>query len=254
VEPEAKGSQGYFESMIKKIGVLILGLLIIGAVILFAWYQIDGQPLPETDQFLTGAGYAVTSSDDGGFIFTPEESNGHGLLIMHGALIKPKSYVKTAAFFAQRGYTVFIPNGLARLSINAVDGAAERMKAFDVQDWFFIGHSMGGFSTLTLISRHQPKVRAVALWAASQPSDFSGLTMPILFLWGDNDGLLPAGRFAEGKANLPATVEYVTVPGGNHQDFAMYSHQYFDNEGRLGWRAQIDLANEKTAEFFGGLL
>jgi hypothetical protein len=42
----------------------------------------------------------------------------------------------------------------------------------------------------------------------------------------------------------------VTVPGGNHQDFALYSHQFFDREGLLGWAVQIDLANETTAEFF----
>ena len=229
-----------------------MGLLVLGAVILAAWYQIDGQPLPETDQFMTGDGYEVTESDDGSFVFRPDVSNGHGLLIMHGALIKSKSYAKTAAYFAQLGYLVFVPSGWARLSINAVDGAAERMRAFEVQDWFFIGHSMGGFSTLTLISRHQPKVRAVALWASSQPVDFSGLGFPIIFLWGDHDGLLSSERFADGQSNLPATVEYVTVPGGNHQDFAMYSHQFFDNEGLLGWERQIDRANQTTAEFFAG--
>ncbi|GAG01509.1 unnamed protein product, partial [marine sediment metagenome] len=210
----------------------------------------DGQPLPETDQYLSGDGFTVTESDDGGFVFHPAASNGHGLLIMHGALIKPKSYARSAAFFAQLGYTVLLPNGMVRLSINAVNGAAERMKTFDVEDWFVIGHSMGGFSSLTLIARHRPNVTAVALWAANQPSDFSDLTMPILFLWGDADGLMPPERFAAGKANLPATVEYVTVPGANHQDFAMYSHQFFDNEGSLGWAAQIDLANATTAAFF----
>ena len=236
--------------MIRKIAIGILGVLALGAAFLVAWYQIDGQPLPETDQFLEGDGYGVTESDDGSFVFTPAASNGQGLLIMHGALIKPRSYVKTAAFFAQRGYTVLVPSGALRLSINAVDGAAERMKAFEVQDWFFIGHSMGGFSTLTLISRHLPNVRAVALWASNQPSDFSDLDAPILFLWGDNDGLLPPGRFAEAKKNLPASVQYVTVPGANHKDFAMYSHQFFDNDARIGWRAQIDLANITTAEVF----
>jgi hypothetical protein len=38
--------------------------------------------------------------DDGAMVFTPALANGHGLLIMHGALIKPLSYTKTAAFFA----------------------------------------------------------------------------------------------------------------------------------------------------------
>ena len=43
---------------------------------------------------------------------------------MHGALIMPKSYAKSAAFFAQQGYTVYIPYGPGRLSIAAVDSTA----------------------------------------------------------------------------------------------------------------------------------
>jgi pimeloyl-ACP methyl ester carboxylesterase len=237
--------------MMKKIAIVIAGLLILVVVVQLVWYEIDGLPLPETERFLVGDGFAVSEDDDGSLVFRPDVSNGHGLLIMHGALIKPKSYAKTAAFFARRGYTVLLPYGMVRLSITAVDGAAERMKDFAVRDWFVIGHSMGGMAGLMLVERHRPNVTAVALWAASQPSDFSDLSLPILFLWGDTDGLLGPERFAAGKANLPATVEYVTVVGGNHQDFAMYSHQFFDREGLLGWGAQIDLANEITAGFFG---
>jgi hypothetical protein len=41
------------------------------------------------------------------------------LLVMHGALIKPLAYAKTAVYFAARGYLVYVPSGPARLSINA---------------------------------------------------------------------------------------------------------------------------------------
>jgi len=237
--------------MIRKIVFGLSAVLLTGALILAFWYQIDGQPLPETDEYLNGEGYTVAQSADGGFVVTPEATNGHGLLIMHGALIKPKSYAKTAAFFAGRGYTVLVPNGFARLSINAVDPAAERLADFPVTDWFVIGHSMGGFSSLTLISRHEVNVRAAALWASAMPTDFSALTIPILFLSGDHDGLLPPARLAATKAYLPESTRYVTVAGGNHQNFAMYSHQFLDDEALISWREQIDFANNKTAAFFG---
>jgi len=236
--------------MIKKILFGLSAILLTGALILALWYQIDGQPLPEADEYLDAKGYTVAQSPDGGFVFTPQTGNGYGLLIMHGALIKPKSYAKTAAFFAGQGYTVLLPNGFARLSINAVNPAAERIAAIPVTDWFVIGHSMGGFSSLTLISRHDVNVRAVALWASAMPTDFSALTMPILFLSGDHDGLLPPERLASTKAYLPETTRYVTVAGGNHQNFAMYSHQFLDEDALISWREQIDFANRKTAAFF----
>jgi pimeloyl-ACP methyl ester carboxylesterase len=236
--------------MVKRIALVIVALLAVGAILLALWYRIDGQPLPETAQYLAGEGFAAVKEDDGSFVFTPIAANGHGLVIMHGALIKPQSYAQTAAYFAQLGYTVFVPSGPGRLSVNAVDSAAARLDSFGVQDWFFIGHSMGGYSSLELISRHQPNVRAVALWAAGVPADFSGLNLPMLYIWGDNDGLQPLERFAEGQANLPESVHYVTLPGANHKNFAMYSHQYFDNDAILDPQLQIDFANDTTAVFF----
>ena len=236
--------------MVKRIALVVVALLTVGAILLALWYRIDGQPLPETAQYLAGEGFAAVKENDGSFVFTPKAANGHGLVIMHGALIKPQSYAQTAAYFAQLGYTVFVPSGPGRLSVNAVDSAAARLDSFGVQDWFFIGHSMGGYSSLELISRHQPNVRAVALWAAGVPADFSGLNLPMLYIWGDNDGLQPLERFAEGQANLPESVHYVTLPGANHKNFAMYSHQYFDNDAILDPQLQIDFANDTTAVFF----
>ena len=239
--------------MIKKVSLALVGISLTAGFILAGWYQIDGQPLPETEQFLNGTGYSVTSGDDGSFVFTPNATNGYGLLIMHGALIKPQSYARTAAFFAERGYTVYLPHGFARLSIAAVDGAAKRAEAFGLKGWFLIGHSMGGLSAMTLMTKHPLPVKALALWASATPGDFSDADVPILFLWGDHDGLLPAERYAQTKLNLPASTQFVTVEGGNHQNFAMYSHQFFDNEATIGWAEQIDIANEETARFFAGI-
>lgn len=238
---------------LKKIALGLLALGIAVVLLLVLWYRVDGQPRPETDGYRISSHYHFTEEADGSLVFAPNTPNGHGLLIMHGALIKPMSYARTAAFFARQGYTVYVPRGVFRLSIAAVDSAAARLDSFGVRDWFLIGHSMGGFSGLTLIERHHPDVRAAALWAAAMPGDFTDVRVPLLFLWGDHDGLLPPDRFADARRNLPATTRYETFAGGNHQDFAMYTHQFFDHPGTLGWQAQIDRADEETAAFFAAV-
>jgi pimeloyl-ACP methyl ester carboxylesterase len=240
--------------LIKKVALAFAGLFLSAAIILAGWHQIDGQPLAETEQYLSAKGYSATIEDDGSLIFTPDSANGQGLLIMHGALIKPQSYATTAAFFARRGYTVYLPYGFARLSISAVNKAAIRIADLDLDGWFVIGHSMGGLSSMILISEHAIPVKAVALWASAMPADFSHSSLPILFLWGDHDGLLPAERFARTRQNLPASTKFITVKGGNHRNFAMYSHQFFDAESTIDWPEQIELANQETAAFFSGFL
>jgi pimeloyl-ACP methyl ester carboxylesterase len=239
--------------MLRKLTVLFFSLLIVTAVLLFGWYQVDGIPMAEASVFLESDEFSFTEEDDGSLLFTPTLSNGHGILIMHGALIKPRSYAKSAAFFTQQGYTVYLPYGPGRLSIAAVDSAAARIAQMAIDEWFFIGHSMGGMASMQLITSHDIDAQGVALWATAMPADFSDVDVPIMMIWGDHDGLLPAQRLQQGKQNLPLSVEYVTLEGANHKNFAMYTHQFFDNEATIGWMEQIDFANETTAEFFAQL-
>jgi pimeloyl-ACP methyl ester carboxylesterase len=236
--------------MLKMLAFGAAALLGVGVLTLAGWYRIDGQPRPEAAAFLVGPGYRVAEEADGTLVFTPAVPAGRGLLIFPGALIKPRAYAGTAAFFASRGYLVYIPAGPARLSIRAVDAAAARLPSFRMRQWFLLGHSMGGYASLDLIRRHQPPVAAVALWAAAMPADFSGLRVPILMLWGDRDGLMPRERFEEAQKLLPSDAKFEEIAGANHQDFALYTHQFFDQPGTLGWPAQIALANAKTAAFF----
>ncbi len=236
--------------MLQKLALIFLGLLLFGTVLLLAWYRIDGIPVDDTRKFLIGNGYTYTQDADGDLLFTPDTRNGDGIVIMHGALIMPQSYAKSAAFFARLGYTVYLPNGRGRLSITAVDKVAKRLQDFGIEDWYFIGHSMGGMASLETISRHRIQAKAVALWATAMPSNYSNQKIPMLFIWGDHDGLLPVERFKMGQSNLPADVEYVTLKGANHKNFAMYSHQFFDNDATIDWMEQIDFANETTAAFF----
>ena len=236
--------------MLRKLAVLLLGITVLVAGLMVVYYRIDGIPLPETAQFTRGDGFNMTEDRDGSLVFTPATPTGRGLLIMHGAVVKIRSYAKTAAFFAQRGYTVYLPAGPARMSIAAVDKATKRLPEFGLDDWYAIGHSMGGMASLQVVQRLPGLFRAVALWGTAIPQDFSDLDLPIIFLWGDQDGLLGPERFASARERLPAHTQYVTLPGGNHREFAMYSHQILDGEGTLGWAAQIDLANAATAAFF----
>lgn len=242
---------GLRPSIPRMIGAILLAVVVVALGGMALLYAVDGRPLPEADAFLSGEDYSVTAGDDGSFVFRPARPDGRGIVIMHGALIRPKSYANTAAFFARRGYTVLLPyGGWLRLPISAVDRTVARLAEFDVDRWYLIGHSLGGMASLELLRAGANDVHAVAIWGSGMPFDYTDIKTPMLFLWGDDDGILPDERLQSVKDNLPAGTRYVTVEGGNHRNFAMYSHQFFDNDGSLDWREQTALANEQTLEFF----
>ena len=237
-------------NMLKKIAIFAAALVLLTALVLAAWYQVDGIPDPETRTYLESDSYTSVIEADGSLRFVPEESNGLGIVIMHGALIKPQSYAQSAGYFATLGYTVLLPAGPGRMSIAAVSGMGERLRQEALDGWFFIGHSMGGMASLDSIRTHDLDVRAVALWATAMPADFSDLQLPVLFIWGDTDGLLPRERFERSRLHLPADTEYITLVGANHRNFAMYTHQFFDDDATIDRDAQIHFANRTTAVFF----
>lgn len=240
--------------MTRKLILLFTGLVLLALLILFGWYQVDGIPIDETGTFLSGESFTLTEENNGDLWFRPAESNGHGIMIMHGALIKPRSYAKTAAYFAEQGYTVYVPMGPARLSVPGVDRAAGEVLASRLDEWFLIGHSMGAMASLEVATRHSINIQAIALWSGSMLKSYTYVEVPILYIWGDTDGLLPEERFKLTRFNLPSSVNYVTVKGANHKNFAMYSHQFFDREAAIDWMEQIDIANRTTADFFAGFL
>ncbi len=236
--------------MLKKLGWSFLFVCVAIAGLMTIYYRIDGIPTPETDRYLDSPDFTLSEERDRGLLLQPKIANGRGILIMHGAVIKPRSYAKTAAYFAERGYTVYLPYGFNRMSIAAIDKTARRISQSKLANWYAIGHSMGGMAGLSVVRQLPDRFRAVALWATAMPADFTDLSVPILFLWGDKDGLLGPGRYATAKSRLPAATEHMTLHGANHQDFALYSHQFFDGLGDLGPEKQIDQANHATAKFF----
>jgi pimeloyl-ACP methyl ester carboxylesterase len=235
---------------VRLLGWGLLSLVVVIVLLQVGWYQIDGQPLPVADEYLVGPGFSSQQAENGDWSFVPDHPNGRGVVILHGALIKPKSYSKTAAFFASRGFKVWVPYGTLRLSIFAASRIATQLAAMPEQQWFLIGHSMGGFTALTVNNETEANILAVAIWAGSMPEDFSGVIRPLLFVSGTNEGLLPAERYASLKQHLPQHTVYEVIEGANHKNFALYSHQFFDEEASLPHMHQVDRANAMTFDFF----
>lgn len=232
--------------------ILGLGVMLgVSLLLLFGWYQIDGQPSADVEGYLQSSTFHYQPLPEGGYRLTPVQANGKAVLIMHGALVKPLAYAETAAFFAEKGYTVVVPDGgWTRLSINAAQQTKDSVRTEAALEWYFIGHSMGGFASLEAIRSGHLAVRGVALWAAAMPNDYSDLDIPVLLLLADRDGLLHGDRLEGFLPNYPSNRQQATITGGNHRNFARYTHQFFDREATIPVAQQIAWANQKTLAFF----
>jgi pimeloyl-ACP methyl ester carboxylesterase len=236
---------------LKRLLQTIVGLLLITVILLAIWYQIDGQPLSETDNYLSADNFESSQNENGDWIFTPKSPNGMGIAIIHGALVKAESYAKTAAFFAAQGYKVWMPQGNIRLPLTSADRFATELDGMPENQWFFLGHSMGGFTSLEIHERmkNKQKITGFFIWAGGMVKDFSHLEKPVMVISASNDDILPAERFEKIQSYLPKQTIYKSIEGGNHKNFALYSHQFFDGEATIPHHQQIDMANQITLDF-----
>ncbi|ARN74400.1 alpha/beta hydrolase [Oceanicoccus sagamiensis] len=241
-------------SVAKRLLKLLLGIVLIAIAVQLAWYQIDGQPTAEADQYLQGDLFSSAQQDNGDWLFTPHQPNGYGLLILHGALIKPKSYSYTAAYFASRGYKVWIPSGVIRLSALSSERIAQQLPQMGNEQWFLLGHSMGGLTALTVANQLSQAPLGVTVWAGGIPQDFSHIPLPILFISGTNDPMLSPEKFKTAKQHLPLSTVYFEINGANHKNFALYSHQFFDGIASIEHLEQINLAHQRTEQFIQQIL
>jgi pimeloyl-ACP methyl ester carboxylesterase len=152
---------------------------------------------------------------------------------------------------AEQGYFVALVKvnlNLAFFEINAADDVISTHP--EVAHWVVGGHSLGGVAASSYASGHPDVVAGVVFWA-SYPADDSlkGLAIPVLSVFGSNDGLSTLDTIEESRALLPPDAVFVLVEGGNHAQFGSYGEQSGDNPASIPAEEQWAQVAEATAKF-----
>jgi pimeloyl-ACP methyl ester carboxylesterase len=126
--------------------------------------------------------------------------------------------------------------------MTALDSA--RSSFPNVTQWVVSGHSLGGTvaaleaqqadadadQTLarTDIGARKAPVVGLILFASYPAGDMSDVTIPVLSISGENDGLSTPDAIAASLPNLPTTTTFIQVPGASHSSFGDYGLQAGD--------------------------
>ena len=167
---------------------------------------------------------------------------GHGrhpvVLFSHGLGGLPAQFAPLAAVWVAAGFVVVAPtyphtNG--KIKINPADVRHQPADAefvlrslagdpsVDVGHVIAVGFSAGGTTTLGLLHPgHWPGLVAAVSIAGRRPSSpFGGSPVPVLFVHGDLDRVVPLAAGRAAYAALPARwpKTFLVVPGGRHGDY-----------------------------------
>jgi pimeloyl-ACP methyl ester carboxylesterase len=234
---------------------VLLGLLAVAFILTLGfvlWANDTAQPTEVALQALESDTRVTVMQQDGFFTFEPVgESPTTGFIFYPGGRVDYRAYAPVLREIAAQGYFVAVVQvnlNLAFFDINAADDVISRHP--EITRWAVGGHSLGGVAGSVYASRHPEVTGGVVFWA-SYPADDSlkGLGVPVLSVYGSNDGLSTLDKIEESRALLPPDAIFVLIEGGNHAQFGSYGGQSGDNPASIPAEEQWEQVAEATAKF-----
>ena len=194
-------------------------------------------------------GIIVSEESNEMIVFEPKGTT-TGLIFYPGGKVEYKAYAPLMEALAENGILcvlVHMPANLAVLDINAADGMQERFP--QIEDWYIGGHSLGGAMAASYLSEHEETYEGLLLLASYSTEDFRDSGLRVLSIYGSEDQVLNADKYASNKENLPDDFEEVIIQGGNHAYFGSYGEQEGDGEPTISNETQIQVTVDAVLEF-----
>ncbi|MBN2285035.1 MAG: alpha/beta fold hydrolase [Tissierellales bacterium] len=142
-----------------------------------------------------------------------------GLIFYPGGKVEARAYIPLLIQLADRGVTpilVEMPGNLAVLDINAADDVIASHR--DIDDWYIMGHSLGGAMASQYLEKNFNKVQGLILLGAYPVNE---APMDSLVIYGTYDLKLDLDK-------VEMADEVFEIIDGNHAYFGDYGEQEGD--------------------------
>ena len=172
-------------------------------------------------------------------VFMPEEAR-QGFIFYPGGFVEHTAYAPLLRALCEEGWLCILtemPFDLAVLNMNAAQGIREKYP--QVESWAIGGHSLGGAMAASYTAKHPDDFDTLVLLAAYSTADLSGTDIRVYSLYGSEDQVLNRSKYAQYRANLPASTLEAVLEGGNHALFGDYGTQKGDGAARITPEEQI---------------
>ena len=179
----------------------------------------------------------IVSCKTGTIVYGDPTSSDVAVIFYPGGNVDPYAYEDLCNSLAQNGIPVIVakmPVKLAIFGINRANGIISDYPYVD--NWYLCGHSLGGAMAAVWSAKHQDDVRGLVFLAAYSTKE---LELPVLSIYGSNDGVLKMDNYRKNLKNLSDVEEHI-IEGGNHCQFGSYGFQKGDNEATISNGEQIE--------------
>lgn len=175
------------------------------------------------------------------YLFTPRQPFTQVIIFYPGAMVETKAYAPLCNALAKKNFQVYLIKMPWRLAAKGYNKPKE-LKLFKDSSKTFIlaGHSQGAKMAAQFVYENPELIDKLILIGTTHPRDISlaEATIPILKIYGTNDGVADEKTIIANKHQLPAATSFVKIEGANHAQFGYYGFQLGDDKASISREQQ----------------
>lgn len=211
-------------------------LWIISGIVFTFWlfysYQSDGV----SNQSLESNNTIKTEDKDDYYSFTPKKTFKNVLIFYPGAMVDPKAYIPICRKISENDIKVYLIKMPWRLASYGYNIPKELHLLNDsTKTYILSGHSQGAKMAAQFVFENPKLIDKLILIGTTHPKNISlaDSQIPILKIYGTNDGVADEKSVFENRSKLPKTAKFIKIEGGNHCQFGYYGFQLGDNQAAI---------------------
>lgn len=214
----------------------------VGAGVIFMLWMFYSMQAKQVDKKLFQSDEKIIAENkDDYYSFTPIDSYDNVLIFFPGALVQTKAYVPLCRKIAGGGTQVFLIKMPWRQATKGYNKPKELNMLSDSSFTYALaGHSQGGKMAAQFVYENPQLIDKLILIGTTHPRDISlaERAIPILKIYGSNDGVAPEAKIHQNKPMLPAHSQFVKIEGANHSQFGYYGFQLGDDKADISREQQ----------------
>lgn len=222
--------------------IIVIALICSGAVYVNDYYRADERAVEALE---SDGGAAVSQESFGWYFDGPSTEN--ALIFYPGGKVEETAYAPLLHKLASGGVDVFLIRMPARLAFLGMNKAEDIISNFNYENIYIGGHSLGGVAAASFAAENGD-IDGLVLLASYSTKELPD-NLPVLLIYGSEDGVLNKESYEKSKTNLPAGFTEEIIEGGNHAGFGSYGAQKGDGNAAITPAEQADGTAEIIENF-----
>ncbi|RXK60396.1 alpha/beta hydrolase [Lacibacter luteus] len=225
---------------------------IIAGLLFTCWLFYSYQAKNVDPALLAGNKTLTAEQTDDYYLFTPLQPFTDVLIFYPGAMVETKAYVPLCNKLATKNIQVYLIKMPWRLASKGYNKPKELNLLTDSSKKYILaGHSQGAKMAAQFVYENPGLIDRLVLIGTTHPRDISltEATIPILKIYGSNDGVADEKTIIANKSKLPSNTILVKIDGANHSQFGYYGFQLGDDKAGISREQQLQLTVNSIMDF-----